>query len=303
MLWGGGIFSVTVPGIAGDPASAPRASVRLVTPDFFVTLRIPLRAGRSIRDRDIAAAPFVAVISESLARRLWPAQDAIGRGMHVAGSDRTVVGVVSDIAVRGPERASEPQIYVPSEQLGALSAFYAPKDLVIRTSGDPTALVPELRRIIRQVDPDQAVAGVRLLDDVVASQTAPRRDQLAVLGAFAIVALFLAAVGIHGLLSFTVLARTQEVGVRVALGAARNRILGMFLRQGLVLGIAGVAAAMPLAYLAARGLTALLFGVEPGDPAIFGSAALLALLMTVAGSLRPALRASTIDPAITIRSE
>jgi putative ABC transport system permease protein len=212
--------------------------------------------------------------------------------------------VVADIAVRGLERSSEPQVYLPSQQVpdGGVP-WYAPKDLVIRAAGDPRALAPALRRIIHQADSEQAISDVQLLEDVVESETASRRAQLRVLGAFAVIAFLLAAVGIHGLLSFAVSARTQEVGVRIALGASRTDILGMFLRQGFVLGLAGVALAAPLAYLAARVMTSLLFGVQPNDSLIYGSAALLALAMTLAGSLRPALRAAGVDPAITIRSE
>jgi ABC-type antimicrobial peptide transport system permease subunit len=157
--------------------------------------------------------------------------------------------------------------------------------------------------VIREADPDQAVSDVKLLKDVVGAQTAPRRDQLLVLGAFAAIAFLLAGVGIHGLLSFTVSSRTQEIGVRVALGAARSTILGMFLRQGLVLGLAGVAIALPLAYMAAQAMGALLFGVEPGDPAIYAASATVAIAMTLAGSLRPAVRAAVIDPTKTIRAE
>jgi predicted permease len=303
MIFGAGIFPVTVPGIVTDPASAPRVSIRYVTPDFFATLGIPLRQGRYIGDRDGATTPFVALISESLVQRLWPGQDPVGRTLTLAGAERTVVGVVGDVAVRGLERISEPQTYMPVDQMGFGGTFYAPKDLVVRSSDDPVALVPAIRKIIQEIDPEQPVSNVRLLEDIVASQTGARRDQLMVLGTFAGIAFLLAAVGIHGLLSFTVSARTQEVGVRVALGAARGTILGMFMRQGLTLGMIGVAVALPLAYLGARGMRAVLFGVEPGDPIIYGAAALLALVMTVAGSLRPALRAATIDPAVTIRTE
>jgi putative ABC transport system permease protein len=166
-----------------------------------------------------------------------------------------------------------------------------------------STLVPAIRKIIQEVDPEQAISDVRLLEDVVRSQTAPRRDQLVVLSTFAVTAFLLAVIGIHGLLSFTVSSRTQEIGVRVALGAARGNILRTFLRQGLVLGTAGIVVALPLAYLAARGMSALLFGVQPSDPVIYISAALLAMIMTLAGSLRPAVRAAIIDPAATIRAE
>ncbi|MGH9385306.1 MAG: ABC transporter permease, partial [Vicinamibacterales bacterium] len=298
-----GRWEVLSPGVAEDPLSAPQAVVHFVTPGLFDTLGIPIKAGRDFTDQDESKAQLVTVISESLADRLWPGQDPIGRRVTVARADRVVVGVAGSIAVRSLEGAIDPQIYFPSEQLGTTSMYYAPKDLVIRASADPLALAPSLRRVVRETDPDQAVSDVRLLNDIVGAQTAPRRDQLLVLATFATLAFLLAGVGIHGLLSFTVSARTQEIGVRVALGAARGAILRMFLRQGLVLGMAGVAIAVPLAYLAARGIASLLFGVEPGDPVIYASAAVVAITMTLAGSLRPAVRAAVIDPAITTRTE
>jgi len=273
-----------------------------VTPGFFETLSIPIVRGRSFTDQDDATAPSVAVIGSSLADRLWPGQDPIGRQLTAMNVTRTVIGVARNIAVRTIENASDAQIYFPAEQLGRVSTYYAPKDLLIRAANNPTALAPAIRAIVRDADAAQAVSDIRLLDEIVATQTAPRRDQLAVLGGFAAIAFLLAAIGIHGLLSFTVSSRLQEVGVRVALGAARGGILRMFLNQGLALGLAGVAIAAPLAYLAARTMKALLFGVEPGDPLIYGAAAALAVVMTLAGSLRPAIRAATIDPALSIRS-
>jgi putative ABC transport system permease protein len=297
-----GRLDVLAPGVADDPLSAPQAIIHFVTPGFFETLGIPITAGRDFTDQDQATSPSVAVIGESLAQRLWPGQDAIGRRVSVMRADRTVVGVAGSISVRRLEGATDPQIYFP-EQLGNTSTFYAPKDLLVRSSGDPLTLAPALRTVIRSADPNQAVSDVKLLKDIVGEQTAPCRDQLVVLGAFAAIAFLLAGVGIHGLLSFTVSSRAQEIGVRVALGAARSRILGMFVRHGLLLGMAGVIVAIPLAYTAARGMGALLFGVEPGDPLTYVSAALVAVAMTLAGSLRPARRAAVIDPAVTIRTE
>jgi predicted permease len=298
-----GRLPVTVPGVADDPLTAPQAVIHFVTADFFQTLAIPMIRGRSFDDRDDATAPLATVICASLAGRLWPAQDPIGRQLTVLGAARTVVGVAGDIAVRGIENASDAQIYFPADQLGGTSMYYAPKDLLIRAAGNPAALAPAIRGIVHDIDPAQAVSDVSLLADIVATQSAPRRDQLSVLGMFTAMAFLLAAVGIHGLLSFTVSVRSQEVGVRVALGAARSQILRMFLNQGLRLGIAGLAIAVPLAYLAARGMRALLFGVEPGDPLVYAAAAGLAIVMTLAGSLRPAIRAATIDPALTVRTE
>ena len=304
MVMRGGIRPVKLPGMSDEEALRARVSLRFVTPDFFKTLSIPLREGRDVSDADTGTSPLVALISESFARRYWPGQDPIGRHLEAESFDCTVVGVVADISVRGLEQSSEPQVYLSSQQVpDGSTPWYAPKDLVIRAAGNPISLAPALRRIIHQADPEQDISDVRLLEDIVAGETASRRAQLRVLGAFAIIAFLLAAVGIHGLLSFAVSTRTQEVGVRIALGATRSDILGMFLCQGLVLGIAGVMLAAPLAYIAARGMTSLLFGVQPGDSLIYAAAALLALVMTLAGSLRPALRAAGVDPAITIRSE
>jgi putative ABC transport system permease protein len=305
MVFRGGIFPVTAPGTSADTQqTAVQTSIRFVTQDFFTTLGIPIRQGRDISDRDTAKAPSVTVISESLARRLWPNQDPIGKQVNVALADRTVVGVVGDISVRGLERTSEPQVYLSSQQVsdGALS-FFSPKDMVVRTSGNPTALATAIRGIVHEVDPDQPVSSVRTLEDVLRLETESRRSQLNVLGSFALIATLLAAIGIYGLMSFTVSNRTQEVGVRLALGAQPRSILTMFLRRGLLLGILGVVIGVPLAYFAARGMAAILFGVKPGDPLIYVGASLLAVAMALAGSFWPARRASNVDPAISIRNE
>jgi predicted permease len=300
MVFGSGIFSASVP---GDRQGVP-VSVRFVTSDYFATLGVPLLDGRDVSERDDSGARLVTVISESLASRFWPGQNAIGRqvDMEELGPGWTVVGVVGDLAVRGLERSSEPQMYFPFQQQQSLY-FYAPKDLVIRTTGDPKALTPSLREIIHEIDPMQVISDVRMLDDVLASQTGSRRAQLSVLGMFAIVAFVLAGVGIHGLLSYAASTRTHEIGVRLALGAQRRNVRTMFLRQGFALGAAGVVAAVPLAYLAGRVMEPLLFGVEPGDVAVYMAGAGLAFAMALAGSLEPAMRAARIEPAVTIREQ
>ena len=296
-----GRTAVGVPGVIDDPLKAPRAVRHYITPGFFYTLGIPLRLGREIDARDVEDSPQVAVLSESLARRLWPAEDPIGRTIFADGK-RSVVGVVADIASRQLENSTDSQIYFPAEQMG-MPSYYWPKDLLIRSSGNAMALAPSLRRIIHEVNPDQAISDVQLLEDVMTAQTAPRRVQLRVLGTFTILAFSLAAIGIHGLLSFAVSTRMQEVGVRMALGADRRSILGMFLRQGILLAVGGIVAAVPVAYFVVQTLRSLLFGVSPGDPLVYGAAAFLGLIMTVAGSIRPAVRAAAIDPLATIRAE
>ena len=303
MVMRGGIWSVVLPGQSQDP-TRPRAALRFVSPGFFSTLGIPLVAGRDIRDSDAIAAPFVAVVSESLARRLWPGQEALGRRIVTGLAERTVVGVAGDTRVRGLEQASEPQVYLSYQQVPDKSIIgYTPKDLAVRTTGDPRQVLPSVRDIVRRADPEQPISDVRLLSDIVGAETAPRRIQVRVLGGFAGIAFLLAAVGIHGLLSFGVSSRAQEIGVRIALGARSSDILRMVLREGVLLAGAGIVVGLTLAYAAARSLEALLAGVRPSDAGTFAAAMALAMVMTVAGSVLPAWRAVRVDPLQVMRAE
>jgi len=276
-----------------------------VTPDFFTTLHIPILKGRDVADGDTADSLWVAVVSESFVKRYWPDQDPIGRTFRHTGRSRTVVGMVGDIRVRGLERTSEPQMYLPARQfpVETVDFFYSPKELLIRHAGDGAALVAAIREIVHAVDPEQPIAGIRTLADIVAKETAPRRAQLQVLVTLAVIALSLAAVGIHGLLAYTVSVRSQEIGVRLALGAEPASVARMILLDGMRLAAAGIVLGVPCGYAAARGMSALLFGLEPGDPVTIAAALGLALLMTLAGSLLPALRAVRVSPMLAMRAE
>jgi predicted permease len=236
MAMGGGIWPIAIPGAPGVPADSEQsltASMRFVTPDFFATLGIALTRGRDVRESDTASSQMVAVVSESFVRRYWPDGDPIGRSFTMAFSQRTVVGVVGDIRVRGLERPSEPQVYLPYRQVEDGSfTFYAPKELVVRSSTDLAPLTPAIRRIVREADPDLPLASIRTLAEVVERQIAPRAIQLRVLQAFALLSLLLAGIGIHGLLSYGVSERRAEIGLRVALGAQPSRILTLVLGQG-----------------------------------------------------------------------
>ena len=303
MVMRGGMWPVEV---AGHPVPIPErefASLRFVTPDFFAAMRIPIVKGRDVRESDTMTSPFVALVSESFVKRYWSNEDPLGRHFNFGNADRTVIGVVGDIRVRGLERSSEPQVYLSYKQHRAVSDFYAPKDLVIHSSGDPSALAPALRRIIHQADAEQPVSSVRPLSDILSDETASRRVQVLVLGAFAAIAFLLAAIGIHGLLSFTVSNRTQEFGVRIALGASRGDILGLILRDSITMGVVGMVLGAALAFAAGIGLRAILAGLPPGDPSTFGAAIGLCLMMTLAGSAAPAWRAIGIDPVKAIRTE
>lgn len=304
MVMRGGIWAVELPGGAPQDADVHTASLRYLTPNYFKALGVPLRQGRDFAAADTFDAPFVAVVSESFARRYWPDGSALGRTFTIAFHERTIVGVAGDVRVRGLEQVSEPQVYVPYRQIrDGFMPFYAPKDLLIRAPGDPLALVPAVRRIVQAVDPELPIADVQTMEDVVGRQTASRRTQTTVLALFAGMALLLAAVGLHGLLAFGVAQRRQEIGVRMALGAQRRRVLGLVLGESGRLALIGCLAGLGLAHAAARGFDSLLAGVQPNDPLTYAGAAVVAALMTLTGSLAPALRAVRVDPASALRAE
>lgn len=307
MVMTGGIAGVTIPGqeVPRDPRDLRNAvSTRWVTSQFFTALRIPLRRGRDVEETDTGDRPLVAVVSESFVQRHWPNEDAIGRPFQVRALDRTVVGVVGDIKVRGLERSNEPQVYLPAAQFPeGPGGIYLPKALVIRFSGRNAELVTAVRRIVRAADPEQPISDVRMLTDVVAGETADRRAQLRVLTALAAVALMLSGVGIHGLLAYTVALRSQEIGVRLALGAEPAVVGRMILTDGMRLAVVGIVPGVASAYAAGRGMSALLFGVEPTDPATILAAVALVLFMTLAGSLLPAVRAVRVSPMLALRAE
>ncbi len=307
MVMRGGIWPVSLSGERELLRSKSNtASLRFVTPRYFAALGIPLRRGRDVAPADTRDQPLVAVVSESFAKRYWPNEDPLGKRFNLAFDDRTVVGVVSDVRMRGLERTSEPQAYLPDRQMTDGSIIgYIPKDLVVRTAAPLSRVnpLPRIREIIRSADPEQPISNVRTLAEIVADDTAPRMTQLRLLGALAVIALLIAGLGIHGLLSFAVSKRSQELGVRRALGAQAGAIVGLVLREGLVLALSGIVIGVAVAYAAARGMSALLFGVRPEDPLTIGLAAALCLATAVAGCLRPALRAARVDPLSALRAE
>jgi predicted permease len=304
MVWTGLITGVEVSG--QDVRSARRRGVshRWVTPQYFKAMGIPVRRGRDIDDGDTGDRAWVAVVSASFVERYWPGQDPIGKTFRHLDRTRTVVGVVGDVKVRGLERTNEPQIYLPAPQApDEFPAVFDPKDLVIRHAGQDAALISAVRQIVHAVDPEQPISDVRPMDAVVARETASRRAQLDVLGLLAVVAVLLSGIGIYGLLAYTVSQRSQEIGVRLALGADPARVGRMIFADGMRLALIGIVPGVVGAYAAGRGMSALLFGVAPSDPVTFGVGVGLALVMTLAGSIVPTLRAVRVTPMSVLRSE
>lgn len=304
----GGMWPVSVKGDAeagdGVRSATNVAAIRYVTPGYFEAMGIPVKRGRDIDGGDTNDRPFVAVVSESFVKRYWPGDDPIGRHFTFAAADRELVGVVGDVRFRGLERKSEPQVYLSSRQVpdGAIT-FYTPKSLAVRTTGEPAQLASSVRAIIRRADPKLPITDVQTMGDLVDLETASRSVQVRVLTAFAAIAFVLAAIGIHGLLSFAVSQRITEIGVRMALGAQRSDIVSMVLRRCVMLAVAGIIPGIFLAYAAGVSMEALLAGVQPADAVTLASVVGLSLVMTVLGSLAPTLRALRVDPIVAVRSE
>jgi len=288
-----------------DPPDVGFAVYRYaVTPGYFAALRIPLRRGRLLDDRDTTDTPSVMLISESLARRRFPNQDPIGKRVHVggpAGSKMfTVVGVVGDVKQMSLAISETDAVYTTTTQWhwadGTLS-------LLVRTRGDAAALVSAIQNAVWSVDRDQPIARIALMDDLLGASAAERRFVLTLFEAFGLVALVLAATGIYGVLSSSVAERTREIGVRSALGASRGSIVALVIRQALVMTALGMALGLGAAVLASQALSAMLFNVSRLDPPTYlGVIAVLASVSAIACSV-PAWRAARVDPMQALRYE
>ena len=272
-----------------------------VSPGYVSTMNIPLRSGRQLDERDIAGAPLVALISESLARRRFAQADPIGQPLQLGPTGPyTIVGVVGDVKQLSLALNQSDAVYITTKQWQWADATMS---LMVRTRGDATALVPAIRHAIWSADKDQPIVRVATMDQLEAASEAERHFILILFEAFALTALVLAAVGIYGVLSASVTERTREIGVRSALGASRSDILEMVLRQGLSLTGLGIILGLAGAALASHALVTLLFGVSRLDPITYlGVVALLSGVSVIACWL-PAWRAARVDPAIVLRTE
>ena len=279
----------------------PSAQLTGVSPDFFRVLGTPLIAGRWFQESD-EGQDRVALVDEAMAARYWKNQSPVGRRIDLGRPGRpawaTVVGVVGTMKTEGFDSPDTPHLYVSVYQGGsnALSVF-------LRTTPSASVTAGQLSREVQAVDPELPVFGVRPLEEVVSHSLAGRRFALDLVGAFALIALALAALGIYGVTAFSVGQRSREIGLRMALGAANSRILLMILRQGMVFSVAGIAGGAAGAFLLTRFLQTLLFGTAPTDPIVFIGVAVLLGAVTMLACCIPARRATRIDPAIALRSE
>jgi len=288
-----------------QPANVPDdALLRTGTSDYLRTLGAQLIEGRLIDDRDGPDAPFVIVINETLARTFWPHESALGHRMQISSSQspwRTIVGVVRDVRERGYEPALKPGVYLAYAQVP--DTWAVPEYLVFRTTTEPLAMTAMAREAVSAVDPDQPISAVRTMDDLIDRDVAARTQQATLLGAFSTLALLLAAVGLYGVLSYTVTQRRREIGVRLALGAAASDIFRTVLARGLALTVTGIAAGTAGAWAATRLLQAVLYGVAPVDPATFGSVIALLMVIGTVACAAPAWRAVGVDPIEVLRED
>jgi predicted permease len=288
----------------------PTALYRMVTPHYFRTLRIPLVAGRGFDDRDRLGQPAVGIVSESLARQSFPGRDPVGRQLLVKDTPEgfrsiEIVGVTGDVRHGSLEAPPEPHLYVSYHQVPpSLLGFLAQTQFVVaRAEGDALSLGEEVKRAVHALDPNVASAGARLSGSYLEAASAARRFSVVLIGAFAGIALVLAAVGIYAVVSYTVAQRTRETGLRLALGAGAPDILTLVLGEGLKRSAWGLVAGLVAAVAAARGFQSLLFGVEASDLATYAGVALLLLAVTVGASIVPAWWAARLDPVRALRQD
>ena len=302
-----GDWSITLEGKPRAPGDNPNGDWQVATPGYFESMRMKLVRGRFFTDADNEAAPIVAVINETMAKRYWPSEDAIGKRFHIGTAERpwiTIVGIVGQVRHNAVTETPRAEMYVPHAQWTAAGAS-APRGMtfVLRTAGDPLAVLGYVRQTVRLMDPNLPLADVQTLARVADNSLSQARFTTMLLGLFAALALALATIGIYGVISLLVTRRRQEIGIRIALGARPGSILSMVVRRGMTLAGVGVLLGLAGALMMTRALTSLLYGVTRFDaltftvaPGILASVALLACLI-------PAGRAATVDPVIALREE
>jgi putative ABC transport system permease protein len=299
----GGNFDTRAFRIEGRPSTGDDLQVERysVTPDYFSTLRIPLIRGRLLTESDRVGSQPVMLVGERTARLVWPGQDAIGQRVQWGARDAplyTVVGIVGDVRHYEMAKPPTPQFYVAQHQYA--DSFLT---VVMRTSGDPRALAGDVRRAIASTSSDVPVFGVETLSDLVGKSVGSRRFVMVLLELFGAVALLMTAVGIYGVISYSVSERTREIGVRSALGATRSDIARMIMESGLATVLVGLAIGCVLAFGLTRYLQASLFGVSPADPLTFTGVIVALLGVTLLAQALPAIRAMHVDPVIALRQD
>jgi predicted permease len=297
-----------VDGYVPPPGTNAKGDWQIATEGYLQAMGERVVRGRGIEATDTSDSQLVGLINEEMARRYWAGRDPIGSRFRIGGRDDrpwvTVVGIVGAVRHNGVTEVVKEKFYVPHTQWHkSVGNPIRSMTLVLRADGDPGALASPVREIIRQMDPSLPVADVRLMEDVVGSALSTPRFMSVLLTIFAALALTLSAIGIYGVLSYVVSRRTREIGIRVAIGAGRGRVLTMVLGGGVSLALLGIGAGLVLAFGVTRLLSGLLHGVTPADPLTFVVVTCALTGVAILASAVPAWRASRVDPVIALRSE
>lgn len=311
MVFKGGRAFIAAEGEPPPPqgdVSRNMAVDRTTGPGYFRALGVPFVRGRDFDDRDAQSGLAVAIVNRTFAERRWPSQDPIGRRIkfgpaNAPGLWMTVVGVVGDVREVALETRVEPEVYLPSNQGQGVPPFLWPQYLVVRTADDPLAVAAAVRAAVWSVDKDQAVSNIRTMDAVLEAELVDRNTQLTLVGAFALLAFVMASIGLYGVLAYSVAQRLRDIGVRVALGAARSTVVLETLRGAMVLAALGIALGLATAAVGTRLLRTWLFGVGPLDASTFAATALLLAVMALLASAIPAARGASVDPVRVLRAD
>jgi putative ABC transport system permease protein len=300
-----GQFFTTLDDPNPPAGQVPAANYVVIGPDYFRTMEIPLRRGRSFNDHDTQSGEKVAIVNEELARTYWPGQDPLGKQLQVGGqgSWRTVVGVAGNVLSQGPDGGFTPELYIPYQQFPWL--MEGPKHLVVRASATvkPESLVRAVTGEIHRVDKSQPVADIATMEEIALEPMKQQRMVTALLASFAGLALVLSALGIYGVLSYSIAQRTREIGLRLALGADRGSVLRLVVGSGARLAILGIAVGTAVALVLTRLMTDLLYGVRPADPVTFGIVTVILGATSLLACYIPARRAMCVDPMVALRHE
>jgi putative ABC transport system permease protein len=296
------VEGVTIP----EGQNGPWGDVRVVSPRFFEALRIPLKRGRLLTDQDRQGAPRVAVIDEQFVKKYFPNTDPIGKRMTFGGGRTsapdstwmTIVGVVGHAAHEGLDADPRIQYYLPASQAGGRFMSVA-----VSTKGDPHGVIAGVRNVVQRVDAGLPIAHISTMEQLVDRSVGQRKLSMILLGVFSGIALLLASIGIYGVMSYSVAQRSRELGIRMALGAERGRVLRLVVGQGMWLAVLGVVIGLVAAFALTRFLASQLYQVGATDPVTFGTVAGLLVGVALLASLIPAMRATRVDPVVALRDE
>lgn len=283
------------------PDNTPGANYTVACPNYFRALGVPVLKGREFTQQDSLGAPAVIVINEAMAHKYWPDEDPVGKAIRLGGMDGprlTIVGIVGDVHHNGLDEPARPQFFRPYPQAG-----WPVMSVVVKTAGAPASYTPAIKKALAEVEPDRPVSDVMPMQDIVQDSVGSRRFPAFVLSGFACLALLLAAVGIVGVVSYSVAQRTQEIGIRMALGACKSDVLKLILSGSMAWVFVGIAVGAAASLGLTRLLGTLLYGVKPGNPAVLASVSLILVSVALLASYLPARRAAKVEPVVALRYE